>query len=187
MSAMPSIRRLPRDLVRIVAVLAMFLAACGGGDDGDAASGDGGGGDTADQDASGDAGGSGGELTQHGFVTVDGTTYDFSFDDPGRCGIPAEEGVIVGQGRFVDDPQRQVIFTYGLAEDTEDGEPLMQIIVYDEEGQQLWYSSVGYGSDDVGSIGDLAKSGDTVTVSGQLSFSADGTLADFTAEATCDQ
>lgn len=187
MPSTPTTRRMPRDLLRLVAVLAMFLAACGGGDDGDAASGDEDGGANPDQDASGDPGSSDGELTQHGFVTVDGTTYNFSFDPPGRCGLPAEDGRIVGQGVFVDDPNRQVAFTYGLPENAPDGQPSMQIIVYDEEGQQLWYSAVGYTSNDVGSISDLAKNGNTVTMSGQLSLSADGTLADFTAEATCDQ
>jgi hypothetical protein len=167
----------------LAAVVAMVLAACGAGDGGDAPSGDGNG------SASNDAGGSSGEggLSQHGFVTVDGTTFNFSFDSPGRCGLAVEEGKIAAQGFLVDDPTRQVVFTYGLPEDTPDSRPHMQIVLYDENGEQLWYSAVGYGSDDVGSISSLAKSGNTVTMSGQLSSVADQSLGDFTAEATCDQ
>lgn len=159
----------------------MLIAACGGGDG--AGSGD------RDGPTSNDQGGSngGGSLTQHGFVMVDGTTFNFSFDQPGRCGTVAEEGRVVAQGFLVDDPTRQVAFTYGLPEDTPDGRPHMQIVLYDENGQQLWYSAVGFGSTDVGSVDSIAKSGNTVTMSGQLSFVADQSLGDFTAEVTCDQ
>jgi hypothetical protein len=167
----------------LTAVVAMLLGACGAGDGGGAPSGDGNG------SASDDEGGSSGEdgLIQHGFVTVDGTTFNFSFDSPGRCGVAVEEGKIAAQGFLVDDPTRQVVFTYGLPEDTPDGRPHMQIVLYDENGEQLWYSAVGYGGDDVGSISSLAKSGNTVTMSGQLSSVADQSIGDFTAEATCDQ
>lgn len=183
MSSTPNTKRTPRAPLILTAVLAMLLTACGGSDGGGADSGDGDGATSEDQ-----GGSSGGDsLTQHGFVTVDGTTFNFSFDEPGRCGSVAEEGRVVAQGFLVDDPTRQVAFTYGLPEDTPDSRPHMQIVLYDENGQQLWYSAVGFGSTDVGSVDSIAKSGNTVTMSGQLSSVADQSLSEFTAEATCDQ
>jgi hypothetical protein len=56
-----------------------------------------------------------------------------------------------------------VAFTYALAESSSNGEDWLQIVLYDESGQQLWYSAVGFTSDPVGSVTSLEETGDTVT------------------------
>ena len=83
------------------------------------------------------------------------------------------------------DDGRQVVFTYELAEKTDNGEPHLQIVLYNEDGTQRWYSAVSFLNDDVGSVSSLSESGATVTAAGQLQFTEDGSLGDFTAEATC--
>lgn len=165
----------------MVIAVALVLAACGGGDDA--------GEDGSEPDATqgtGDASsGESGSSARDGYVEVDGTLFEFSFDPPGRCGLDSGDGVIGAQGFMIDDPTRQVAFTYALAENSPDGEDVLQIVLYDESGQQLWYSAVGFTADPVGSISSLEENGDTVTASGQLVHQPDGSLADFTAEATC--
>jgi predicted small secreted protein len=165
----------------MVIAVAMTLAACGGGNDanngGSAPVATQGSGDTSSNDS--------GSSVRDGYVEVDGTVFEFSFDPPGRCGIDAGDGTVVAQGFMVDDPSRQVAFTYALAENSSDGEDWLQIVLYDASGNQLWYSAVGFTSDPVGSVTSLEENGDTVTASGELLSQLDGTLAEFTAEATC--
>lgn len=188
-----------------IGLAVLVLAACGGGDEasrdeggvgGDdgsstgAADGSSTGGGSSDASSDGgsssDDGGSG--VDQDGFVTVEGVTYAFTYDNFGRCGAEADEGHVVSYGNLLGDPNRQITFTYGLAEETITGEALMQVIVQGEDGQQLYYSAVGYGSiDDIGSVDSIEVSGGTVRITGQLQRVSDQTLVDFEGEATCDQ
>lgn len=56
------------------------------------------------------------------------------------------------------------------------------------DGEQVWYSAVGYFDTDRGSIGDITADGDTVRISGTLEDAKDDSIsAAFTAEATCDR
>lgn len=174
--------------------LLLVLAACGGDDeassDGDRPddSTDGG---SSNNSATGDSGSSddgGRSIDQDGFVTVEGTTYAFTYDNFGRCGVEADAGSIVSFGNLVDDLDRQVTFTYGLPEEMDSGEPLMQVIVMSEDGQQMYYSAVGYpGLDPVGAVESIERDGATVRITGQLRKVADQSLVDFEGEATCDQ
>lgn len=168
-------------LATVIAV-ALAAAACGGDSDGD------GNGGSAPEATHGNADASSSEAgssTRDGYVEVDGSLFEFSFDPPGRCGLDAGDGAIAAQGFMIDDPTRQVAFLYALAENSSDGEDWLQIVLYDESGNQLWYSLVGFTNNPVGSVTSLNKTGDTVTASGQLLHQLDGTLAEFTAEATC--
>ncbi|HSJ72654.1 MAG TPA: hypothetical protein VLA29_13525 [Acidimicrobiia bacterium] len=162
--------------------VALAAAACGG--DSDDGSNGGSGPEASQGNGDGNTSASG-TSTRDGYVEVDGTVFEFSFDPPGRCGLDAGDGLVVSQGLMIDDPTRQVAFQYALAENSPDGEDWLQIVLYDESGNQLWYSAVGFVSDPVGSVTSLTKSGDTVTASGQLAHMPDLALADFTAEATC--
>lgn len=177
-------RHVPRlGYVLITAILLMGLMAACGGSTTDSA-----GEDVGGQESSPAAVGADDSEARNkdGQVTVDGTNFDFSFDTPGRCGLAAQDGSIAAQGFMLDDLNRQVAFLYSLADESADGTDWLQIVLYDENGQQLWYSKVGFGGEDVGSVASLSRNGDTVTATGQLSFAADGRLADFTAEATCE-
>ncbi len=121
-----------------------------------------------------------------GTITVDGTAFEFTFGSPPRCGIDGGDGHVVGSGHLVDDPNSQVSLSYALAADTPSGEPAMQIVIGSADGTQLWYSAVGYGMDDIGSVKSIAVDGDTVTISGTLADGLDHTkLSSFTAQATC--
>ena len=121
-----------------------------------------------------------------GTITVDGTTFEFTFGSPPRCGIDGGDGHVVGYGQLVEDPNSQVSLSYALAEDTASGEPVMQIVIGDADGNQLWYSAVGFGMDDIGSVKSIAVDGDTVTISGTLADGLDHTkVSSFTAQATC--
>lgn len=127
-----------------------------------------------------------------GTVTVGGETFSFTYDPEagGICDRPGNEGRVATRGWLVDDPSREVTFTYGLPEATSDGEPHLQLIIYDADGQQLWYSAVGFISgSSTGSVDSLTKEGDTVNASGTLlrSGSNPEELAEFTVEATCSQ
>lgn len=123
-----------------------------------------------------------------GWVTVDGTTFEFTFGDPPRCGIAGNDGRIVAHGQLVDDRDRGVTFTYATADATSSGNPAMQIIIEDAAGGQLWFSAVGFSPDSGrGSIDSIVVEGDTVSLSGNLTSGSDGSvLAEFTAQATCD-
>lgn len=127
-----------------------------------------------------------------GTVTVGGETFSFTYapEAGGICDRPGNDGRVATRGWLVDDPSREVTFTYGLPEATPDGEAHLQLIIHDAEGQQLWYSAVGFipGSS-TGSVDMLAKEGDTVSASGTLlrSGSNPEELAEFTLEATCNQ
>ncbi len=166
----------------LLGAIVLLLAACGGGDD-DSGQTETGTDEVVDGNDSASEGASAGGAT-HGFVTVDGETYEFSYDT-GTCGQETDGGRVFSQG-FTDDG-RQVVFSYGLAADTPDGTDVLQIIVYDADVQQQWYSAVGWGGSDVGSVSSLSKSGNTVTAAGQLQEAGGQALADFTAEATCNQ
>lgn len=124
-----------------------------------------------------------------GMVTVGSETFTFTYDAPGgMCGQDAGDGKFASRGFLVDDPSRQLVFTYGLPEATPDGSPVLQIVIYAEDGSQLWYSSVGYGFD-VGTVESLTQEGSTVTATGTLqkSGSSPEEYAEFMAEATCSQ
>lgn len=127
------------------------------------------------------------DLAESGSVTVGGETFVFTFDPPGRCGSDAGDGKVANIGVLVDDPTRQVVFTYATAEMSTDGEPALQLIIYDADGNQMWYSAVGYFGDGVGSIESITGDANSVTVSGELQRSGTEQLAPFTAEATCTQ
>lgn len=127
------------------------------------------------------------DFTENGFVTVGGETFVFTFDPPGRCGSDSGDGKVGATGVLVDDPTRQVVFTYATAEMSTDGEPALQLIVYDADGNQMWYSAIGYFGDGVGSIESITGDASSVTVSGELQRSGTDELAPFTAEATCTQ
>lgn len=181
-----------RLLLYSAVLLALVASACGGDDgalpDVDSPEGSG---DEQDQPGGNDgtsntqADNSGGG--QNGFVTIDGTTYAFTYDNLGRCGAEGDDGSVVSFGSLIDDPNRQVTFTYGLPEETTDGTPIMQVIVMAEDGTQLYYSAVGFGSTATGSVDTITKDGDTVRITGQLQHVPDQTLVDFEAEATCEQ
>lgn len=127
------------------------------------------------------------DFTESGFVTVGGETFVFTFDPPGRCGSDSGDGKVGATGVLVDDPTRQVVFTYATAEMSTDGEPALQLIIYDADGNQMWYSAVGYFGDGVGSIESITGDANSVMVSGELQRSGTEELAPFTAEATCNQ
>lgn len=174
--------------IAMVLAASLILTACGGsGGSNDATDGQPAdsttGGDTATTSSEGGSG----AMAKDGFVEVGGETFEFSFDSPGRCGLEPGDGSTAAQGFMVDDPTRQVAFLYALADDSPDGQDWLQIVLYDESGQQLWYSNVGFTGNDVGSVSSLTKSGNTVSASGQLAHQPDGALSDFTAEVTCDQ
>jgi hypothetical protein len=121
-----------------------------------------------------------------GTVTVDGTAFAFTFGSPPQCGIPGSDGRVVGYAKLVDDPSRQVAITYGLAAETSNGQPALQIVIYAADGSQLWYSSVGITGADVGSIERLDRAGDTVTIAGTLAHGEDPSVtAPFEAVVTC--
>jgi hypothetical protein len=124
----------------------------------------------------------------HGFVTVDGTTYEFTFGDPPLCNLPGQDGRVGHRAVLVDDPSSQVTFSYATAEMSTTGQPAMQIVINGPGNvEQLWYSAVGFGGNDRGSIDSITVDGDTVRISGTLEGGPDGSIvADFTAEATCD-
>ncbi len=175
----------------------LALAGCGGADEEAADQGTAGGDTESSSDASSDGGSpaeggsssddGGAGVDQDGFVTVEGTTYAFTYDNLGRCGADGGNGSIVSFGNLIDDSTRQVTFTYGLAEETTTGEAIMQVIVMGEGGAtQLYYSAVGFGSDR-GSVDTITRDGNTVRITGQLERVADQALVDFEAEATCDQ
>jgi hypothetical protein len=126
--------------------------------------------------------------TADGWVTVDGTTFEFTFGDPPLCNLPGNDGRLNGRGHLVDDRDRAVTFNYATAEMSESGNASMQIIIDGPDGNQLWYSAVGFeGIDDRGSIDSMVVDGNTATISGTLADGSDRTiLAEFTAEATCD-
>jgi hypothetical protein len=131
---------------------------------------------------------SGAPVAADGWVTVDGTTFEFTFGDPPLCNLPGNDGRVGGRGYLVDDRNREVTFNYATAEMSESGNPSMQIIIDGLDGNQLWYSAVGFseGSTGVGSIDSIVVVGNTVRISGSLASGSDRTvLADFTAEATC--
>ncbi|MGA7097895.1 MAG: hypothetical protein WB245_10065 [Acidimicrobiia bacterium] len=122
-----------------------------------------------------------------GMVTVGGETFTFTYEAPGgMCGQDAGDGKFASRGFLVDDPTRQLVFTYGLPEATPDASPVLQIVIYAQDGSQLWYSSIGYGFD-VGTVDNLTREGNTVTATGTLqkSGSSPEEYAEFTAEATC--
>jgi hypothetical protein len=124
-----------------------------------------------------------------GAVTVGGETFSFTYEAPGgMCGQDAGDGKFASRGFLVDDPTRQLVFTYGLPEATPDGSSVLQIVIYAPDGSQLWYSSVGYGFD-VGTVDSLTQNGNTVTATGTLqrSGSSPEEYAEFTGEATCNQ
>lgn len=122
-----------------------------------------------------------------GWVTVGGETFEFTLGDPPLCNLPGGDGRVRASGVLVDDPTRAVTFNYGTADATQTGSPAMQIIVDGPDGNQLWYSAVGILSTDVGSIDSIEVDGNTVRISGRLADGSDTTtLADFTAEMTCD-
>ena len=127
------------------------------------------------------------DFTASGSVTVEGETFVFTYDAPGRCGLDAGDGKMSATGVLVDDPSRQVVFTYATSEMSTDGEPALQLIIYGPDGQQQWYSAVGYFGDGVGSIESISGDATTVMVSGELQRSGTTELAPFEAEATCDQ
>lgn len=127
------------------------------------------------------------DFTESGMVSVGGETYVFTYDSPGRCGGDAGDGKVSATGVLVDDPTRQVVFTYATAEMSTDGEPAMQLIIYGPEGDQLWYSAVGYFGDGVGTIESMTGDANSVMVTGTLQRSSTAEFAPFTAEATCDQ
>lgn len=127
------------------------------------------------------------DFAESGSVTVDGETFVFTYDSPGRCGVDAGDGKITATGVLVDDPSRQIVFTYATAEMSADGEPAMQLIIYGPDGQQQWYSAVGYFGDGVGSIETMTGDPTSVSITGTLQRSGTEELAPFTAEATCDQ
>ncbi len=165
--------------------LLLVLAACGGGDDASSDEGateaSAGGADAGR--TSNDAG-----VDQDGFVTVEGMTFAFTYDNNGRCGADGGNGSVVSFGNLLDDPTRQVTFTYGLADETDSGEPIMQVIVMAEGGgTQLYYSAVGFGGKTIGSIDSVTRDGNTVRIEGQLQRVVDQILVPFEAEATCDQ
>lgn len=173
-------------------VLVMVVAACGGDDgasnvaeaerDNSQATQTGNGGDGTSSQTDNEAG------NQDGFVMVDGTTYAFTYDNLGRCGVEGNDGMVVSFGNLLDDPDRQVTLSYGLAGETTSGDPIMQVIIIAEGGgTQQYYSAVGFGTTDVGSVESITVTGDTVRITGQLQRNADQTLVDFEAEATCDQ
>lgn len=121
-----------------------------------------------------------------GFVTVGGETFPFTYGSPPQCGIVGTDGRIVSYGQLIEDPIRQVVFTYGLAENTSSGSPSMQIIIYGPDGGQLWYSQVGFGGGDTGSVDSISVDGATVAITGTLVDGSDNSVfAPFTAEATC--
>jgi hypothetical protein len=126
------------------------------------------------------------EPTADGFVTVGGETFSFTYGSPPQCGLAGTDGRVVSYGRLTTDPSRQVVLTYGLAENTSNGSPSMQIIIYGADNQQLWFSQVGFGGGDIGSIESIELNGNTVAVTGNLADGSDtSVLAPFTAEATC--
>lgn len=128
------------------------------------------------------------DLTEAGSVTVGGETYVFTYDVPyGRCGNEGNEGRISNSGVMVDDPASQIVFTYATAEMSESGEPALQLIIYGPDGQQLWYSAIGFFGDGTGSIESMTGDATSVTVSGELQRSGTEELVPFTAESTCDQ
>ena len=174
-----------------VFMLALLVAGCGGAD-----------GTTAGSEAESDGSGTQSESNddgtssqtdneagnQDGFVIVDGTTYAFTYDNFGRCGAEGDNGMVVSFGNLLDDPNRQVTVTYAEADNTASGEPIMQVIVMGEGGAtQQYYSAVGFGTTNVGSVDSITVDGDTVRITGQLQRNADQALVDFEAEATCDQ
>lgn len=125
----------------------------------------------------------------HGFVTVDGTTYEFSFGDPPACNLPGQDGRVGSCASLVDDTDSQVTFTYATAEMSASGTPSMQIIINGPDGGPLWYSAVGFSGIgmDRGSIESITVEGDTVRISGTLQAGSDSSIvAAFAAEATCD-
>jgi hypothetical protein len=89
---------------------------------------------------------------------------------------------------LVDDQNRDVVLTYALGEWMDDGNPVLQIIVDDAAGEQLWYSAVGFTSTPAGSIDSLTVEGSTMHATGTLqTWEADTErLAQFSAEATCE-
>jgi hypothetical protein len=172
----------------MVLATSLILTACGGSGGSDDATD----GTPADSTTGGDTAatvseGSSGTPTRDGSVEVSGETFEFSFDPPGRCGLEPGDGSTVAQGFMVDDPTRQVAFLYALADNSPDGQDWLQIVLYDEGGQQLWYSNVGFTGNDVGSVSSLTKSGNTLSATGQLAHQPDGALSDCTAEFTCNQ
>lgn len=128
------------------------------------------------------------DLTESGSVTVGGETYVFTYDPPyGRCGTEGNEGRISNSGVLVDDPSSQIVFTYATAEMSTSGEPALQLIIWGPDGQQLWYSAIGFSGSGTGSIESMSGDATSVTVSGELQRSGTQELAPFTAESTCDQ
>lgn len=127
------------------------------------------------------------DFNESGSVTVDGETFVFTYDPPGRCGADAGDGKVSATGVLVDDPSRQVVFTYATAEMSTDGDPALQLIIYGPDGQQQWYSAVGYFGDGVGSVETMTGDATSVTVTGTLQRSGTEELVPFTAEATCDR
>ncbi len=127
------------------------------------------------------------DFTESGSVTVGGETFLFTYDSPGRCGGDAGDGKVSATGVLVDDPTRQVVFTYATAEMSADGEPALQLIIYGPDGQQQWYSAVGYFGDGVGSVETMTGDANSVEVTGTLQRSGTEELAPFSAEATCGQ
>ncbi len=166
--------------------LALTLVACGGGDDAADLGGDRASDETAGDPPSSSEDESGG--SQDGFVTVEGTTYEFTYDNNGRCGAEVGDGSVVSFGNVIGEPSRQVTFTYGLADETDSGEAIMQVIVLAEGGAtQQYYSAVGFGGKMIGSIDSITRNGDTVRINGELQRVVDQVLVPFEAEATCDQ
>ena len=127
------------------------------------------------------------DFTESGSVTVGGETFVFTFDPPGRCGGDGNDGRVSSTGVLVDDPTRQVVFSYATAEMSSTGEPALQLIIYGPEGDQMWYSAVGYFGDGVGSIETMTGDATSVSVTGTLQRSGTEEFAPFSAEATCDQ
>jgi hypothetical protein len=126
----------------------------------------------------------------HGFVEVDGTTFTFTYDYPGQmCGIDTVQGRVTATGVLVDNPNMNVTITYALGEWMEDGNPVLQIIVDDGNGDQLWYSAVGFTPTPAGSIDSLTVDGSAVHATGTLQTWEGDTerLAQFSAEATCER
>lgn len=126
-----------------------------------------------------------------GEISVGGDTFQFTYDPEagGRCGFPGNEGRVSSTGFLVGEPGRSVTFTYGLPEATTDGEAHMQLIIDGPDGQQLWYSAVGFfAGSSTGSVETLSQEGTTVTATGTLlrSGSDPEELAEFSIEATCD-
>ena len=128
------------------------------------------------------------DLTESGSVTVGDQTYVFTYDAPyGSCGNEANEGRIANRGALVDDTSSQVTLTYATAEMSASGDPALQLIIYGPDGQQQWYSAVGFFGDGVGSIESISGDATSVTISGELQRSGTQELVPFTAESTCDQ